>query len=155
MLDKEIYLTKQGFTKIEEELDHLKSVKRPELIERLQETKGGSDWMDNTEYVSIQDELAFIDGRIQELEYILQKAELIEPGEAGSVVRVGNTAIIRANGSDLERYTIVGSAEADPAQGLISNESPLGQALLNRKVGDTVTVETPGGEIHYHIVAVT
>lgn len=155
MLKETFYITPQGVAKVKAELEHLRNVKRPEIIERLQDAKGGSDWMDNTEYIAIQDELAFVDGRIYELEDMLRYAEIIEDGEDNSIVNVGNTVVIEDDEGQLETYTIVGTVEADPSRGLISNHSPTGGALLGHEVGDEVTVETPGGVIHYRIVAVT
>lgn len=157
MLNKPIYVTEKGKEKLEEELKFLRTEKRLEVIDRLQDAKGGSDWMDNTEYMLIEDELAFIDGRIQELEHMLRHAEIIQEGQHSSTVELGETVVIQplANGQDLETYTIVGVAEVDPARGFISNESPMGQALLDQKIGDEVTVKTPGGEIKYRIVAIS
>jgi transcription elongation factor GreA len=153
MLDKPIYVTRKGLLDLEEELATLKTIKRPEVNEPLQETKGAADWMDNTENMLIEEELAFINGRIHELTYMLDHAQLIEPGNEDDKVDVGETVIIQAPDGELEAYTIVGVAEADPGKGLISNESPLGQALLNHKVGDEVVVNAPAGELHYRIMA--
>lgn len=156
MAEKVVYLTEQGVTKLQAELKHLRLVKRPELVEQLQEMLGGGDWMDNTEDMIIQEELAFVDGRIRELEYILQTGQLIEEdGHESGQIRVGSTVLIQQNDGPVEKYTIVGVAEAEPGAGFISNESPLGKALLHHKVGDEITVSAPVGELHFQIVAVT
>lgn len=153
MVEKPVYVTLQGLAGLRKELDELTQVRRPELVERLHEAKEGSDWMDNTEYRLIEDELAFVEGRIQELEGMLAAAQLIEPDQDENTVNIGDTAFIQANG-EVEEYTIVGVAEADPAAGLISNESPLARALLEHKVGEEVAVKAPGGTFYVRIVAV-
>lgn len=153
MSTKPVYVTPKGLTDLKDELQELKNVKRPELVERLHEAKEGSDWMDNSEYRLIEDELGFIEGRIQEIEHMLSVAQVIEPDKDESTVGLGDTAVIQANG-ELEEYTIVGVAESSPAEGLISNESPLGRALLNRQVGEDVLVEAPSGSFQVRIVAV-
>lgn len=151
--DKLIYLSKQGRTDLEKELTFLQNEKRLETIARLQEARGGGDWMDNTEHMLIEEELAFVEARIQEISYMLDHAQLIAPGNEDNLVDVGETVIIQADDGEMEEYTIVGIAEADPGRGFISNESPLGHALLHHKVGDQVIVKAPIGELHYRIVA--
>lgn len=155
LLDKPIYVTTQGIAELEKELTYLRTVKRPETVEQMQDAKGNGDWMDQTEYMLIEQELAFIDGRIQELQFILNHAQLIEPGNEDNIVNIGETVAIQTEGEEIERYTIVGVAETDPGKGFISNESPLGHALLDHKVGDEVVVHAPAGEIRYRIVDVT
>lgn len=154
LLDKPIYVTEKGITELGAELAQLQTKKRLEIIERLQNARGGGDWMDNTEHMLVEEELAFVDGRIRELQYMLDHAQLIEPGNQDNIVDIGETVLIQTNGGELEEYTIVGMAEADPSEGLISNESPLGRALLNRKAGDEVVVTAPMGDIRYHILAI-
>lgn len=153
MIRKPVYVTPKGLVDLQEELQELKNVKRADVVERLHEAKEGSDWMDNSEYRLIEDELGFIEGRIQELEDMLAVAKLITPDVDNTTVNLGNTAVIEADG-ELEEYTIVGIAEASPAEGLISNESPLGRALLNRRVGEEVPVKAPNGTFVVKIVAV-
>ena len=155
LLDKPIYVTNKGIAELEKELTYLRTVKRPETVEQMQDAKGNGDWMDQTEYMLIGQELAFIDGRIQELQFMLNHAQLIEPGNGDNIVNIGETIVIQTEEDEIERYTIVGMAETDPGKGFISNESPLGRALLGRKVGDEVIVHAPAGEIRYRIVAVT
>jgi transcription elongation factor GreA len=154
MLDKPIYVTSRGVANLKTELERLRQVERPDIIGRLQEAQEGGDWMDNTEVMLVQEELAFVESRINALEHMLANVQLIEPSPADSVIDIGDTAVIQANGNSLETYTIVGVAEADPAKGLISNESPLGRALLDHKVGDEVIVKVPDGVLHFRIVSV-
>jgi transcription elongation factor GreA len=155
LLDKPIYVTNKGIAELEKELTYLRTVKRPETVEQMQDAKGNGDWMDQTEYMLIEQELAFIDGRIQELQFMLNHAQLIEPGNGDNIVNIGETIVIQTEEDEIERYTIVGMAETDPGKGFISNESPLGRALLGRKVGDEVIVHAPAGDIRYRIMAVT
>ncbi|MCA9945757.1 MAG: transcription elongation factor GreA [Ardenticatenaceae bacterium] len=153
--EKTVYVTKKGLAELEEELAHLQTAKRPEIIEEIQEAKRNGDWMDQTEYMLAEEELAFVDGRIQELQHMIDHAELIEPGNEDNIVNIGETVTIQMSDGEVEKYTIVGMAEADPSQGFISNESPLGQALLGHQVGERVIVHAPAGEIEYQIMAVT
>lgn len=155
MLNKPVYLTEQGCKKLTADLETLLNNKRPELIQQLQDIQGGGDWMDNADDVSIREELAFVDGRIEELKYMLDHAQLITLGQAMSQIDVGSTAVIQEEGGPAERYIIVGAAEANPSKGLISNESPLGKALLKHKVGDEVWVKAPDGELHFQVLAVS
>lgn len=153
MIRKPVYVTPKGLVDLQEELQELINVKRADVVERLHEAKEGSDWMDNSEYRLIEDELGFIEGRIQELEDMLAVAKLITPDADSTTVNLGDTAVIESDG-ELEEYTIVGIAEASPAKGLISNESPLGRALLNHHVGEEVPVNAPNGTFVVKIVAV-
>lgn len=155
VFDKPIYVTRKGLAELEEELVYLRTVKRPETIEEMQEAKGDGDWMDQTEYMLVEEELAFLDGRIQELQHMIDHAQIIEPGNEDNIVNIGETVTIQTDEGETEQYTIVGVAEANPAKGLISNESPLGQALLGHNVGDEIIVHAPAGEIRYQIVSVT
>jgi transcription elongation factor GreA len=153
--EKPIYVTKKGLAELQEELTHLQTVKRPQTVEEMQEAKGNGDWMDQTEYMLVEEELAFIDGRIQELQHMIDHAQIIKPGNEDNIVNIGETVTIQTDDDETEQYTIVGKTEADPSRGLISNESPLGHALLGHKVGDTVIVHAPAGEIQYEILGVT
>ena len=152
---KTMYMTERGFTRLEAELASLRNEERPALAEYLHDTSAGGESMDNSELLLLREELAFIDGRMLELDEILRNAEIIKPGEPDGLVHLGNTVVIQMIGDIPETYTIVGSAEADPGEGLISNESPMGKALLDHAVGDDVTVATPSGEMSFRIVAVT
>ena len=152
--DKPVYLTEKGKAELTTELDFLVNVKRLETIECLQEATRGGEWTDNTEHMLIEEELAFIDGRIKEITYMLDLAIIIPPGNQDNLVEIGETVIIQNDEGDIEEYTIVGPAEADPSQGFISNEAPLGRALLNHKIGDEIDVEAPVGKLHYQIVGI-
>ena len=154
MQDKPVYVTPKGKADLEKELKHLQDVERQRIIDRLHEVKSGGDWMENTEVMLFEDELAFVDRRIQELEDMLADSKIIEPDFDNSVVNIGDTVVIQDEYDEMETYTIVGVAESDPGQGLISNESPMGRALLKKKVGTEVTVEAPAGEMRFRIIAV-
>ena len=153
MTTKKTYVTAEGLEALKMKLKQLREEKQPTLLKQLQEAQGGADWMGSAEFSHIQDNLVFINSRIRELEDIIAQSILIEPHNDDNVVDLGDTAVLQANG-DLETYTIVGSTEADPSRGFISNESPLGQALLQKKVGDAITVEAPIGLLHFRIIAV-
>ena len=154
MLYRPVYVTPKGKAELKEELDQLENIERQRIIDLLHEVKSGGDWMENTEQMMFEDELAFVDRRIQELEDMLANARIIEPDQDNSTVNIGDTVIIQDEEGDMETYRIVGVAEADPSEGLISNESPVGQALLKHKVGEEVVVEAPVGAMRFRIVAV-
>ena len=154
MLDRPVYVTPKGKAELLEELEQLENVERQRIIDLLHEVKSGGDWMENTEQMMFEDELAFVDRRIQELEDMLANAKIIEPDQDNSTVNIGDTVIIQDEEGDKETYRIVGVAEADPSEGLISNESPVGRALLKHKVGEEVTVEAPAGAMRFRIIAV-
>jgi len=142
------YLTKEGFQKLQDELEYLRTAKRQEVAERLHEAMEGGELIENAEYEAAKNEQAFVEGRIQELEIILAAAHIIDDVTAHNdpnLVQVGDTVVIQEDDGKPEEYVIVGAAEADPRAGKISNESPLGKALLNRRTGDIVTVDAPGG----------
>lgn len=153
--EKLIYITKEGISNLEEELHYLRTVKRPQIIEQMQDAKDDGDWADNTGLLLFENELAYVDGRVQLLDGMLRNAKIIEQGNEDNIVDIGETVFIRVNDDGLEQYRIVGVAETDPEHGLISNESPLGKALLGQKVGDEVVFQAPDGEHRYQIVAVT
>lgn len=154
MLEKPVYVTPKGKADLEQELEHLRNVERPKIIERLHEVKSGGDWMENTEQMMFENELAFVDRRIQDLEDMLADAEIITPDQDNSIVNIGDTVVIQDEFGEIETYTIVGVAEADPTGGFISNESPMGRALLKQPVGREVVVEAPAGEMKFRIIAV-
>ncbi len=145
MADK-IYLTNEGFLEIEEELNNLKEVKRPEIIKALKDARSLGDLSENADYDAARNEQAQIEGRIQELEKILETAEIIEKKSNGRV-GIGSTVVIEYDDDpdDTEEYMIVGSKEADPSNNKISNESPLAKGIMGAKVGDKCTVESPNG----------
>jgi transcription elongation factor GreA len=154
MPNKPVYVTEKGKADLEKELERLRTTERQRVIDRLTEVKSSGDWMENTEQMMFEDELAFVDRRIQELEDMIADAQLIGEDPDPSVVNIGDTVVIKDCDGELETYRIVGVAEADPSAGLISNESPLGEALLTHKVGDEVTVNAPAGELCFTIISV-
>ena len=149
------FLTRDGYRKLQDELDYLRTYKRQEIAERLHEAMDGGELIENAEYEAAKNEQAFVEGRIKELEILLAMARVIdETPPAADVVQVGSTVTIQEEGLEPEHYTIVGAAEANPADGRISNESPLGKALLNRKIGEKVQVDAPAGTFVVSILKV-
>ena len=148
------YLTQEGYYKLQEELELLRTQRRQEIAERLHEAMEGGELIDNAEYEAAKNEQAFVEGRIKELEILLATARVVEEIGPGDIVQVVSRVTIREDGSTEEQYTIVGAAEADPSLCKISNESPLGKALMNRKAGDTVQVDAPAGSFTVTIVKV-
>lgn len=150
------FLTKEGFQKHQEELDYLRKVKRQEVANRLHEAMEGGELIENAEYEAAKNEQAFVEGRIQELEMLLATARVIEDEKKkkADTIQVGSTVTIQEDGFDEETYTIVGAAEADPRHGKISNESPMGKAILNHRAGDVVQVETPDGAYQVRILKI-
>lgn len=149
------FLTSEGHRKLQDELDQLRTVKRQEIAERLHEAMEGGELIENAEYEAAKNEQAFVEGRIKELEIILATARVIdESAGTDGTIQVGSKVTVKEEGAANESYTIVGAAEADPLKGLISNESPLGKALLNKKVGDKVQVEAPAGSFVVKVVKV-
>ena len=150
------FLTKEGFEKLQDELDYLRTAKRQEVADRLHEAMEGGELIENAEYEAAKNEQAFVEGRIQELEMLLATARVIEEDKKrkADAIQVGSTVTIKEDGLDEETYTIVGAAEANPREGKISNESPMGKALLNHRVGEEVQVETPDGSYTVRIVKI-
>ena len=149
------FLTKEGYQKLADELEFLRTDKRKQVAERLHEAMEGGELIENAEYEDAKNEQAFVEGRIQELEIILASAHIIEDqGKNPTTVEVGDTVVVKEGDNEPEEYTIVGAAEANPRKGKISNESPLGRALLNRTVGDDVMVEAPGGMFNVRVVKI-
>jgi transcription elongation factor GreA len=152
-------ITPEGLRKLTDELKHLKTVGREDVAERLQrafQDGQDDDFVDNAELEAARNAQSFLEGRIIELEDILKNYELIdENGEPHETVRVGDWVTVSEDGQDEEeRYHLVGAAEADPAEGRISNESPLGRSLLGAKVGDKVRVNAPGGILEFRVVKI-
>ena len=152
---KPIYLTQKGFDELKVELDELINVKRPANIIAIKEARALGDLSENADYDSARDEQAQIEGRIQKIEKMLESAVIIEE-TAKDQVGIGSTVQIKYMDEDdeMDEYQIVGSQEADPFMSKISNESPIAQALLNRKVGDIVTVESPNGSYQIEITEI-
>lgn len=154
MTEKEVILTKEGLTKLENELDQLKTVVRQEIAEKIKIARGFGDLSENAEYDEAKNEQAQVEERILKLENMLRNAKTIDEKELSTdKVGIGSKISVK----DIEfnenlEYTIVGSAEADPLKGFISNESPVGQALIGRGKGDIVDVTTPGGILKFEIL---
>jgi transcription elongation factor GreA len=148
------YLTKERLEELKQELQYLKTKRRLEVAEHLKRAKEYGDLSENAEYAEAKEEQRQVETRIYELEDLLKRAVIIKKKEGSDVVGVGSKVTIRRDDKYIE-YTIVGVNEADPPRGKISNESPLGRALLGRKVGESVTVITPAGEVVYHITKIT
>jgi transcription elongation factor GreA len=149
MTEKEVILTPDGLKKLEDELEHLKSVKRREVAERIKIAIGYGDISENSEYDDAKNEQAFIEGRIITLEKMLRNARIINNDDvATDVVSIGSTVSLKdLEFGDVVKYTIVGSAESDPVENKISNESPVGKAILGKRKGATVDVTVPGGNV--------
>ncbi|MBI3244272.1 MAG: transcription elongation factor GreA [Chloroflexi bacterium] len=155
MAEQVTYLTHKGLKKLEEELEYLRTVRRAEVADRLHQAMEDGELIENAEYEAAKNEQAFVEGRILTVETILSEAVLIEEEERSTgIVNVGSKVRVQEDGSKPEEYTIVGAAEANPAKGLISNESPLGKALLGRKTGDEVKVNAPAGVLSFRIVRI-
>lgn len=156
MAEKQVMLTEAGLKKLEEKLEKLKSVRRIEVAERIKQAIDFGDISENSEYEDAKNEQAFIEGEILTLEKMLRNSQIIEDDKSNKdTVALGNTVVIK----DLEFnedqvYTIVGSAEADPKELKISNESPVGQAIIGKKIGDTIEVHVPAGVLQYQIVEI-
>lgn len=152
---KQIFLTKEGLEELKKEYEELAKVRRPDVLNRVSEARNMGDLSENAEYTAARDELSFIDGRIDELEEILRQAKIIaeDSSKNGSgVVILGST--VKLNVKDKhEVYTVVGEWEADPKEKKISHESPLGKALMGKKVGEKAEVEAPAGKVVYTITS--
>ena len=146
------YVTEDDLREIKAELEYLKTVKREEISLKLEAAISQGDLKENADYHAAKEEQGFVEGRIRDLEDSLRRAQVIEDSGPSDVVRVGSTVQVSEEGFDeIEQYSIVGPHGADPGNGLISNESPMGSALLGARVGDIVTVETPAGEIRFEV----
>jgi transcription elongation factor GreA len=155
MEEKETILTPEGLRKLEEELEFLKSVKRKEVAERIKQAKEFGDIAENSEYEDAKNEQAFVEGRILTLEAMLRSVKVIDNHQVRSdVVTIGSTIRVTDEAGEDLTYTIVGSAEADPSRDKISNESPVGRALLGKRKGEVVTVEVPAGRVRYTVKAI-
>lgn len=156
MSEKEVILTQDGLKKLEEELEHLKSVKRREVAERIKIAIGYGDISENSEYEDAKNEQAFIEGRVITLEKMLRNARIINDDEIDTeVVSIGSKVTLEdVEFGDAVEYTIVGTAESNPSQNKISNESPVGKAILGKKQGSIVDVNVPAGIIQYKIIEI-
>lgn len=153
---EQVMLTEEGFEKLENELEYLETEKRREVAKRIKVAREFGDISENSEYDDAKNEQAFVEGRIQEIKNMLNNAHVVKDEEVtDKQVNLGTTVMLHDLDSDEKiRYTLVGSAEADPLNHKISNESPIGKAILGHVIGDEVTVETPAGEVDYEIISI-
>ena len=155
-MSNKVYLTNEGFLEIEEELNYLKEVKRPEVIKALKDARALGDLSENADYDAARNEQAQVEGRISELEKILETAEIIEKRDTDKV-GLGTTVKIKyleEEDDDIEEYRIVGSKEADPSNNKVSNESPLAKGIMGARVGDECVVESPNGSYRVEIIEI-
>jgi transcription elongation factor GreA len=150
---KTTYISKDGLEKLRAELEEILSVRRPEIAQRIHDAKEHGDLSENAEYEDAKNEQAFVEGRIQTLEAMIKNAAIIDEHTSTDHVQIGSTVKVKGEEGP-ETFMIVGSAEARPADGRISNESPVGRALLGRKKGDKVVVKVPAGDFAYTIVEI-
>jgi transcription elongation factor GreA len=152
MATDKTYLTSEGREQLERELRQLIEVQRPEIAQKLKEAVAQGDLKENADYHDAKERQGFIEGKIQDIEVKLRTAVIIERDDNSDIVQIGDTVTIREDGTkEDETYTIVGAAEAQPTEGKISNESPIGKALLGAKKGDKVVVQTPDGKIKFKV----
>ena len=146
MNQRQRFLTPEGRDRLGAELDELRTVRRPDVSARIHIATEGGGTVDNAEYEEVKNEQAFVEGRIRELEQVLSNAVVAERSpDAGDKTQIGSSVTVKAQDGKPRKYQLVGSAEANPLEGKISNESPVGEALLDRQVGDVVEYKTPGG----------
>ena len=155
MVSKPVPLTKEGFDKLQQELDDLINIRRAEVAQRIHDAKEMVGAQNTPEYEDARNEQAFVEGRILTLETIIQNAVVIEEARDYLHVNLGSTVTVQNHKGETENYTIVGSAEADPKQHRVSNESPVGQALLSKSVGTEIEVEAPAGTLRWTIVRIS
>ena len=156
-MEKDIFFTPEGLEKIENEIEYLKTVRRKEVSERIKVALGYGDLSENSEYDEAKNEQAQVEERIAKLEMMVRNAKIIDEKDLNTdVVNIGSSVKVRElETMEEDEYTIVGSAEADPLEGKISNESPVGSKLIGNRVGDVVEVEVPDGIIKYEICGIT
>jgi transcription elongation factor GreA len=150
----ETYLTPAGAAKLKAELEDLTTTKRVELAVRLRDAIKMGDLSENADYIMAKEQQAFLEGRIQELQAALRNAIIVNDGGGIEVVSVGNRVTVQEPGEDPETFSLVGAKEADPRAGKISNESPIGRALLGKRVGDTAEAQTPNGTLKFKILKI-
>ena len=151
---EETFLTEEGLKKLEQELEFLRTAKRAEIAERLHQAMEDGELIENAEYEAAKNEQAFVEGRILTLETMLNNAVIIKGDGPQGQVHLGSTVTVQEEGGSPEKYQLVGAAEADPRHGRISNESPLGKALMGRKVGDEIKVTAPAGVLTFTVVEI-
>ncbi len=152
--NKQVFLTEEGLQKLKERLDYLINVRRPEVAKQIHDAKADGDISENAGYDEAKSAQGFLEGEIQELNYKIAHAVIIRQNQGNGTVQLGSRVTVREGDFEPETYHIVGSAEADPFHGRISNVSPIGQALLNHSVNDIVQADTPGGLLEFEIIAI-
>jgi transcription elongation factor GreA len=153
-MQKEVFLTREKLEKIKKELEEFKKVRRPDIIAKIKEARALGDLSENAEYHSAREEQGYIEGKIEELEYMIKKAKIVgESCGSKNKVDIGCHVTCSIEKDGKIEFMIVGSAEADPANGRISNESPIGKSLMGKKVGDVIEVEIPAGKVKYKILS--
>ena len=155
MADKSVPLTKEGLAKVEQELDHLITAERPRVAHLIQEARELAGAQNTTEYEDAKNEQAHVEGRILQLQALIQNAVIIEESHDSHRVTLGSTVIVTNEEGKKAKYTIVGSTEADPKNGRISNESPVGKALLGKRLGAKVQVDAPAGVLRWSITKIS
>lgn len=153
-LEKPVYVSAEGLKKLQTELEELRTVKRNEVAERIHAAMEFGDFTENSELEQAKNDQAFLEGRIMTVEQMIKNAQIIDENSRHDLVEVGSHVTVEADGQK-EKYVIVGSAEASPSEGKISNESPVGRALLGHKTGETVKLSVPAGTIEMKILAVS
>lgn len=154
-MQQPVFLTAEGIENLRRELEYLVNVRRPELARILRRAIQQGDLSENADYIAAKEEQAFLEGRIQQIETMLRNAVLIEANGPAGVVDLGSQVTVLEEGSETpEVFQIVGPAEADPLNGKVSHESPLGRALLGRRAGDVVTVDAPAGSVTFRVLEV-
>ncbi|PIP87984.1 transcription elongation factor GreA [Candidatus Beckwithbacteria bacterium CG22_combo_CG10-13_8_21_14_all_01_47_9] len=153
-MTQDFYVTSEGLKELKEELKVLVDVKRPELIDRVATARAHGDLSENSEYAAATQDLAFAEGRMEELEELIAKAQIIKSGKnANHIVKLGSKVVLKTNGKS-QTFELVGEWEANPLEQKISHTSPLGRALLGKKMGEQVEIDAPAGRVKYHIVKV-
>ena len=157
MAEKPVLLTKEGLTKLEKELEQLTTIRRPEVADRIRQSKELASAQNNAEYDDAKNEQAFVEGRILTLEKMIQDSSIIDEEKAhhASKVQIGSTVSVLGEGKKAQKFTIVGAPEADPKEGKISHESPVGHALLGKRVGDEVKVDAPKGALSFTVTKIS
>jgi len=146
-----IQITQKGFNDLKVELEDLIKNKKPKAIDRLGKARSMGDLSENSEYTAAKEELAFVEGRVQEIQQVIDNAEVTNNNNAGDFVQIGSSVTVELNGKN-EVFQIVGEFEADPMNKKLSQNSPIGKALINKKVGDQVEVNIPAGKVQYKII---
>ena len=157
MVEKDVFITEEGLQKIEDEIEYLKTVRRKEVAERIKVALGYGDLSENSEYDEAKNEQAQVEERIAKLEYMARNAKVVKEDDLNEdIVNVGSTVVVKdIETGDEDTYDIVGSAEADPLEGKISNESPIGAGLMGKSVGDVAEIEVPQGKVQLEVLKIS